>query len=269
MKNCPSCELLMDDHEELCGPCAADRANASSFLGSASVLTIDGPLSATAVLSPPASVPQPERVVYRNPHRRRNAVRAVMAFVLLLGGVAALVVLGAEGDGPLARSLVDAGLIEAPVVDVPSDWAVVTSGPGQFVAAVPMGAEEVGVGVDPADPGSGGPSGFTAQLGEEGSMSVVSIPVGPEVDSDAGFAATIGQFAAMSGLGEETIRREAPVGDGRAADVVFVEGDSSTTRVRFQMTGGRLYVLSTGGSDLGADELDAAHARLIDGFRAT
>jgi hypothetical protein len=66
----------------------------------------------------------------------------------------------------------------------------------------------------------------------------------------------------------ETVRRDVPVGNGRAVDLVVVdEAEGVTTRARYHLVGGHLLGVVTTGLDEGADRLDEVHARVLDSFR--
>lgn len=279
MQNCPTCQMLMDDHEVVCASCAAESALGGPL---SSTHTASGAAagSATAVLERPASVPMPQTVRYRSPgeHRRRGVV--VVLVLVLVAAIAGLVVMGLRGEGPLARTVVEAGLVAPPVVSVPDAWSTVASDDGAFRLAMPRGATELSEVVDAANPAAGSTYGYEVQLGEGGSAAVVSSDFGMApadimaIDDPARFDGMVDAMVAgmigPGGTSRETVRRDVPVGNGRAADLVVVdEATASTARVRILLADGRMYMVMTSGSDEGADRLDEVHARLLDTFETT
>jgi hypothetical protein len=74
----------------------------------------------------------------------------------------------------------------------------------------------------------------------------------------------------LTGSGVETVRRDIPVGNGRAVDVVVVdESAGTTTRARYLLANGRMYAVVTSGLDAGAENLDEVHSRMLGSFEAT
>ena len=91
------------------------------------------------------------------------------------------------------------------------------------------------------------------------------------MDDPAAFGGLVD--AMVSGLvgatehGRETVRREVPVGNGRAVDVVVVDDTAGTTaRARYLLADGRMYAVVTTGLDEGAKDLDEVHARMLASF---
>lgn len=297
MKSCPVCDFLMGDDELLCSVCS-EQLEASGAMaeperdrfdldpaGSATVATGTGGVApapaatataatATAVLeraAPPA--PLSDTVQFRSRDGARRAVRAAAVLAALGAGLGALVVFGARGDGPLAEPLVSWGLVAPPVVQVPEQWVQQRSDAGAFTVSVPPGAEPLDRSDDETAPGSMLLSGYSAKLGEQGALMVMATDFGrgPDAmraaDNDADFAGLIDGFVALFGLGEPTVVRMVPVGDGRAADAVFVDAAAdSTARARFHLGNGRFHALVTTGPDSGARPLDEAHQRLVSSF---
>jgi hypothetical protein len=284
MQNCPSCQMLMEDHEALCPSCAAERAAASSFgpvvIGGHSSMTSGAAPAATAVLERPTAVPMPTTVRYRTPGEHRRVWVLAVVVLALLGGVVALGVMAMQGDGPLAQVAVDAGLAAPPVVDVPDEWVRRSSTEGAFRIEMPAGATDLKGLVDAANPASGSTYGFQTTFGQGGSTAVVSTDFGmapgtlAAMDDPAAFGGLVD--AMVSGLiagtdqGEETVRREVPVGNGRAVDVVVVDDVAgTTTRARYLLADGRMYAVVTAGLDEGAEALDEVHARMLGSFETT
>ncbi len=284
MQNCPSCQMLMEDHEALCPSCAAERADASSFgpvvIGGHSSMPSGAAPSATAVLERPTAVPMPSTVRYRTPGEHRRVWVVGVVVLALLGGVVALGVMAMRGDGPLAEVAVDAGLAEPPVVDVPDAWVRRSSAEGAFRIEMPAGATDLAGLVDAANPASGSTYGFQTTFGRGGSTAVVSTDFGmapgtlAAMDDPAAFGGLVD--AMVSGLiagtdqGVETVRREVPVGNGRAVDVVVVDDVAgTTTRARYLLADGRMYAVVTAGLDEGAAALDEVHARMLASFETT
>lgn len=271
MQSCPVCQMLMDDHATSCEGCEVD-ASAGATGGS--------PLSgSTAVLERLASVPMPTAVTYRTPRGRRGG-RGVVALVLLgLAGGCVLVALALRGDGPLASPMIEIGLIEAPVVSVPGAWTAVSSELGGFRSAMPAGAQRIEAPLDPANPGAGTLHGYETRLGEGGSTKVIGMDLGPQPDlvraaaaDAAAFSTLVDWTVAWSSGGDvvETVRREVPVGNGRAVDLVAVdESRGVTTRARYHLVGSRLLSVVTTGLDEGADRLDEVHSKVLESFRPT
>lgn len=285
MQNCPSCQMLMDDDEQVCSSCAARAASSRGVAigaihagsGAASSATAG---AATAVLERPASVPMPAVVRYRNPgEHRRVWVLSVVALVVL-GALTALGVMAMRGEGPLAAAAIDAGLATPPVVNVPDQWTVVSSTDGAFRVEMPAGATDLDGLVDSANPASGSTFGFRTEFGQGGSTAVVSTDFGmapgalSSMDDPAAFGSLVD--AMVSGLvgatehGRESVRREVPVGNGRAVDVVVVDDTAGTTaRARYLLADGRMYAVVTSGLDEGAKDLDEVHARMLASFDTT
>jgi hypothetical protein len=272
MQNCPRCQMLMDDHETLCSTCAAEQP--SSF--AASSVPIGSAPAGTppvAVLDRPVAVPMPATVQYRQAGRSRRGGPVLAVVVLLLGAVGVLVLMGVRGDGPLARTVVEVGLVAPPAVSIPTMWGTYASTAGSFSVDLPADAVEVDGPIDAANPAAGTAVGFEVPLGVEGEAAVVAMS-GPALQStlegvdDAGFVDLIRFFVADSPDGETTVTRDVPTGNGRAVDVVQIDEDAgTTTRVRFHAAGGRLFVIGTTGVDEYQAELDAAHARIVDSLR--
>lgn len=293
MQNCPSCQLLMDDHEVVCPACAAQgAAGIGATVGAhpSAATGVAGPgapapggagVSATAVMerpAPPSTAAAPA-VRYRQPGRGRR----VAGWMVVLGVlVTAAVVLGAMAvrhQGPFADLAVDAGLIAPPLVDVPDRWALRESEAGRFEVVMPAGATPLDEPVDPAAPAAGGTFGFESSLGEGGSTAVVSTDMGQAanlavMDDPVGFDALVDLVSSVvvqsSASGTETVRRPVQVANGRAVDVVVVDDtEAITTRARYVLAGGRLHAIITTGADEGAAALDEVHARVLDTFEIT
>jgi hypothetical protein len=286
--------MLMDDDRELCEVCAAEQAGTSGRSRHAPEQLRAGvgdaheasPHEASphearpheggiAVLERPVDPLYAPGARYRT---RSGAGRRVMVVVaLVLGGFAVLVALALRGQGPLAEQVVDVGLVGAPVVSVPGAWVTASSERGGFSAAMPAGVQRLEVPFDPADPTAGALHGYRTQLGEGGSTQVVGWDLGgrPELvrsatDDPAAFSALVDwMVASMStATATETVRRDVPVGNGRAVDLVVVdEAEGVTTRARYHLAGGHLLGVVTSGLDEGADRLDEVHARVLDSFR--
>jgi len=221
--------------------------------------------------APPVSGPS---VRYRDPYRGRRAVRLLVLAALAIGSLAWLGSVALRGEGPLGSTFVSLGLAEPPSVVVPSTWTSVTSAEGKFSVELPLGASEHSEPVDPDDPGRGTLHGFEAELGDEGSIAVLSSDMGMGATlrhlDDAGFSSLVDHFVAGSRFGIETVRRDVLIGVGRVKDSVIASHDGTgATRVRFALVDDRLHVLATSGPDEHSRELDAAHARLIDTFAPT
>ena len=281
--------MLMDDDQELCDVCAAERAGPSGRSRHAPEQLRAGvgdthkasPREASpreggiAVLERPVDPLYAPGARYRT---RSGAGRRVMVVVaLVLGGFAVLVALALRGQGPLAEQVVDVGLVGAPVVSVPGAWVTASSERGGFSAAMPAGVQRLEAPFDPADPTAGALHGYRTQLGEGGSTLVDGGELGgrPELvrsatDDPAAFSALVDwMVASMStATATETVRRDVPVGNGRAVDLVVVdEAEGVTTRARYHLAGGHLLGVVTSGLDEGADRLDEVHARVLDSFR--
>ena len=280
MKECPGCAFLMPQDQALCDSCRSgervsfpiDEVHGDEFVLSGPPPSMSpGGGSATMLLERPAPPVTGRPVRYRDPQRTRNAVKALVALVIVGGVLGVLGTMAMRGDGPLAPTFVSLGLADPPGVVVPSSWTTVSSTEGKFSALLPTGAVEHTKPVDEADPARGTYWGFEADLGEEGSIVVLSsdLGVGGALRSfdDAGFSALVDRFVAEGELGIETVRRDVLVGVGRVKDSVIAEPDgTAASRVRFLLADDRLHVLVTHGPDEYSRELDEAHARLIDRF---
>ncbi|MFN7150803.1 MAG: hypothetical protein ACK4V6_15170, partial [Microthrixaceae bacterium] len=237
MQNCPRCQMLMDDHETLCSTCAAEQP--SSFaastvpIGSAGSATGPGAVGAppVAVLDRPVAVPMPATVQYRQSGRARSGGPVAAVVVLLLGAVGVLVFMGARGDGPLARTVVEVGLVAPPAVSIPTTWGTYDSTAGGFSVELPANAVAVDEPIDAADPAAGSAVGYEVPLGVGGEAAVVAMS-GPALQStldavdDAGFVDLVRFFIADSPDGEATVTRDVPTGNGRAVDVVQIDEDA-------------------------------------------
>ena len=274
MQNCPSCQMLMEDDEILCSTCAPPAAPAP--VGAARELS---GTAATALLERPTAVPMPTTVRYRQPGSHRRTVKLVVVVLALLAAVVAVVVLALRGEGPVARAAVDAGLVAAPVVSVPDTWATKVSDAGAFRISMPQGASALEGMVDAQNPAAGSTFGFQFGFGDGGSTAVVSTDFGMApgalgaMDDPAAFNGMVDSMVAglvgMTGSGEETVRREVPVGNGRAVDLVVVdESAGTTTRARYLLANGRMYAVVTSGLDAGAEDLDEVHSRMLGSFEA-
>lgn len=279
MQNCPRCQMLMDDHETLCTTCVAEQPPSFAATpvtnGSAAGAAVAAAPGAppVAVLDRPVAVPMPSTVQYRQSRRSRPGAPVVAVVVLLLGALGVLVVMGARGDGPLARTVVEVGLVAPPAVSIPTTWGTYSSTAGSFAVDLPANAVEVDGPIDAANPDAGTAVGYEVPLGVGGEAAVVAMS-GPALQStldavdDAGFVDLIRFFVADSPDGETTVTRDVPTGNGRAVDVVQIDEDAgTTTRVRFHAADGRLFVVGTSGADEYQAELDAAHARIVDSLR--
>jgi hypothetical protein len=221
------------------------------------------PSVGTAVLDRPTVAAGPSTLRYREPGRHRRTTRLVVVVGLALVALAVLGVMAARGDGPLADAAVDAGLVAPPVVDVPDRWVTASSDAGGFRATLPEGARAA----------TGAAEGFEADLGPGGSAVVTWSPLAAPPGADDAVllqesATRLSQALSAAAPGSmETIRREVPVGNGRAADLVVIdEAGATTTRARIWLVGGRVLTVVTAGDDRGADELDEVHARLLAGL---
>jgi len=254
------------------------------------------------------AVPLPEAVRYRSPGGRRRAVRGVVWLVVLAAALAALAVMALRGEGPIAEAAVEAGLVAPPVVSVPSSWQTVAPAGAGFRVSMPVGAasvDDVSAGLGPE---AAGMVGMASALGQGGSTTVVSdglarTPAGiAALDDPATFGALIDSMvgalvtstansigtasSSSTGVGLEgdvaavppaapvaaieTMRRQAPVGNGRAVDVVVLdEAAAITTRARFLLADGRVHVVVTTGIDEGNRRLDEVHARVISTLETT
>lgn len=260
--------MLMDDHETLCATCASEQP--PSFAAAPVSTGTAAGAPAVAVLDRPTAVPMPATVQFRQPGRSRSGARVAVVVLVLLGALGVLVVMGARGDGPLARTVVEVGLVAPPAVSIPSTWATFSSDDGGFEVDLPANAEELSGPIDAADPGAGAAVGYEIPLGVSGEAAVVAMS-GPTLQStldavdDAGFVDLVRFFVADSPDGEATVTRDVPTGNGRAVDVVQIDEQAgTTTRVRFHAAEGRLFVIGTSGADEYQAELDAAHARMVD-----
>ncbi len=88
MQNCPSCQMLMEDHEALCPSCAQARDAAPTLLGAPSFVSPStGPGgTATAVLERPVAAPVPGEIRYRQPGEHRRAWTIGVLLAVVLGG---------------------------------------------------------------------------------------------------------------------------------------------------------------------------------------
>jgi hypothetical protein len=265
--------MLMDDDEALCPTCVEQR---SGHAGAAARITASAgasSLGATALLDRPTTASAPTTLRYRTPGQHRRTVRLVVVIAAVLVGAAVLAVMAARGDGPLADAAVAAGLVAPPVVDVPDRWVIASSDTGGFRAAVPEGARAYTPVPGRPVATTGVTEGFEVDLGSGGSASVTSSPLGVPPGADdalllAESVTRLSQGLSTSTPGSiETIRREVPVGNGRAADLVVVdEAGATTTRARVWVVGGRVLTIVTAGDDEGGAELDEVHARLLAGL---
>ena len=303
MQNCPSCQMLMEDEEVLCVACADERSSASvrSAPGRPSPQATGprpGAGLGTALLERPVAgpVPLPESVRYRTVGGHRRAVKSVVWSVLLAAGLAALAVMAVRGEGPIAEAAVEAGLVAPPVVSVPSSWQTVSPDGVGFRASMPAGSATTDGGSAGLGPQGAELVGVATALGQGGSTTVVAD--GPErapaelaalddpaafgslVDSMVGSLATSTSTPAPNGgvesaapappAGVETMRRQTPVANGRAIDVVVAdEASAVTTRARFLLADGRVHVVVTSGMDEGHRRLDEVHARVISALETT
>ncbi len=308
MLNCPNCQMLMDDHELLCSSCtglppsgqmphdpaahgrpAHDRpAHDPSAEGQtehgqpAHHQGVAG--TATALLERPAPIADPmPSLKYRDPRGRRRSMRAVAVAVLVAGAGAAVVVYALRGEGPIADAAVEAGLVAPPVVSVPSSWTSMSSDDGSFRVQMPVGATEVDAlgSTEQVDgPAPRRVHGVEAALGAGGTTAVASFDLGltPEafaqLDDPVAFDALVDSLAfelgVVHGAGAETVRRDVPTGNGRAVDVVMAdESIGSTTRARFLLADDRVYMVVTGGLDVGASRLDKVHSRVLSSLRTS
>lgn len=267
MKNCPRCSFLMDDHESVCSTCAEQVRN--------EIPLVDEPVVAppqhggTAVLERPTVVPLSETATFRTASSNGVSVPVVVIGAVLAALLTVGVVMGLRHEGPLAAPLEQIGLIEPSGVSVPSSWGSLSSAAGGFGVQMPAGVTDV---AEDPELAASGLVGYTVQLGDDASMMAVSTDLGrgpagmAEMDSDAGFSSLIDWYVGIAGLGQETVRRDARVSHGRAADSVLVLDDTHTTRVRLMLVDDRLVVLQTSGPDTGASALDEAHSRLINSY---
>jgi hypothetical protein len=264
--------MLMDDHETICADCSAKDAAPSTWVPSSSSVVGAG---STAVLERSTAVPMPAAVQYRVAGSGRRVGMMVLVLVLAVVALGVLAVMAVRGDGPLADLAVESGLVAPPLVDVPDEWVAFSSGPGRFEVALPAGATPAEVFDDPANPAAASTFGFEADLGEGGSTAVISTDFGMApgsldlMDDPVAFdelvGVLVGGLTEMSESARETVRREVPVGYGRAMDVVVVDDEAGmTSRARFLLADGRVLAVMTTGLDAGAEELDEVHARVID-----
>ncbi len=316
MQNCPTCQMLMEDEEQLCAACAAERSSASDRLAPGppapdrSLAQAVGPLPGvgvgTAVLERPVAgpIPLPESVRYRTAGGHRRVVKGVVWSVVLAAGVAALAVMAMRGEGPIAEAAVEAGLVAPPSVSVPSSWQTVSPDGVGFRASVPSGSattDGVSAGLGPqaagligvsASLGSGGSTTVVADAAQRGPAELAALDdpaafgmlvdsmVGPLAISPSPFApashsggasgdtSDLAPVASPGGI--ETMRRQTPVGNGRAVDVVVANDTTAvTTRARFLLADGRVHVVVTSGMDEGHRRLDEVHARVISALETT
>lgn len=274
MQNCPGCQMLMDDDAAQCSACRSEPSEPSVASSGGTVLG-----GRTAVLERPTSVPMPATVTYRTPRGRRGGRGVLILLLLALGGGGVLLAMALRGEGPLAETVVEAGLVAAPVVSVPGAWSSASSEAGGFRAAMPSGAQRIEAPIDPANPAAGTVHGYETRLGEGGSTRVVGMDLAPRPDLVRAAAADAAAFSALidstvrsigGGTAVETVRRDVRVGNGRAVDVVVVdEAEGVTTRARYHLVGSRLLGVVTTGLDEGADRLDEVHSKVLESFRPT
>jgi hypothetical protein len=274
MKNCPKCSFLMGDDEALCGACTAQPDRPFLLDDPQMPSTTGSGRGATLLLDPETLTTRPADVRYRGRSSSGLPARTVALLVVAVVVVGVLGALAVRGDGPFASAAIDLGLADAPAVVVPDAWSTLTSTEGKFRADLPAGAVEHKAPVDPTDPVLGQMIGFRVPLGEGGEMLALWTDFGLGDDrlgriDDAQLGAVVDQVILRADLGEETVRRDGIVDTGRAFDSVLANGDDATTRVRFQLVGGRLHLLITRGVEDGARALNEAHARLIAGFDST
>ncbi len=286
MLNCPRCQMLMEDHEPLCAVCAAEAAAAPRLVERMAVpgVTAGGALaggagsgSATALLERPTAIPMPTSVTYRGVASRRTNTRIGVLVVLVVVVLGAVGVMTAKGEGPLAGMLIEAGVLEAAPVTVPDSWMLVTSSGGAFRVDLPAHATELDLSIDPSSPAAATTFGYQASLGEGGSTVVISSDLGMgggvgALDDPTAFTSLVdsmvGGLLGTSPDGRETVRRDVPVGNGRAVDVVIVDDRAdSTIRAHYLLAGDRVYAMVTRGVDEGGEALDEVHARVVDSFR--
>ena len=233
--------------------------------------TIRGGGGSTLLLDPETLATRTADLRYRTRSRSGLSGRTWALLIVVVGGLGALGFLAMRGDGPLASVAVDLRLADPPAVVVPEQWVTLTSTDGKFGAELPAGAVEYDAPVDAAAPDLGQLRGFRVPLGERGEMLAVWTDFGLGAErlrniDDPSFNAVVDEVIVRARLGEETVRRAGLVSTGRAVDSVLANGEHSTTRVRFQLVGGRLHLLITRGAEDGARELNEAHARLIESF---
>lgn len=273
MQNCPGCQMLMDDDESLCPTCVEQRSGHAGSGARVAAALGSVPSAGTAVLDRPTVAAGPSTLRYRQPGRHRRTTRMVVVVGLVLVALAVLGVMAARGDGPLADAAVAAGLVAPSVVDVPDRWVTASSDAGGFRATLPEGARAYVAVPGRSAATTGVPEGFEVDLGSGGSATLTWGPLGapPGADDAALLQESVtrlsqGLTAAAPGS-VETIRREVPVGNGRAADLVVIDdAGATTTRARVWLVGGRVLTVVTAGDDRGAAELDEVHARLLAGL---
>ena len=276
--------MLMEDHESLCAVGAAAAASAPRLIEPVGVPGLGVPTAGggsggvgTALLERPTAIPMPSKVTYRSAASRRESARVAVLAAVVLALLAGVSVVTARGEGPLARALVEAGLLEPAPVSVPASWTTITSDGGAFSAELPSGAAELDLSIDPSSPAATTTFGYQASLGEGGSTVVISSDLGmgggvSALDDPIAFTSLVdsmvGGLLGTSADGRETVRREVPVGNGRAVDVVIVDDRaSSTIRAHYLLAGGRVYAVVTRGVDEGASALDEVHGRVVDSFQ--
>lgn len=273
--------MLMEDHEPLCAVCAAEAASAPRLMEPVGVPGVGAAMvgvgGATALLERPTAIPMPSKVTYRSAAARRDRTRIVVLATLVIALLVGVGMATSRGEGPLARVLVDAGLLEPAPVTVPDSWTTITSNGGAFSVELPAGAGELDLSIDPSSPAAATTFGYQASLGEGGSTVVISSDLGMggavgALDDPIAFTtlvdSMVGGLLGTSPDGRETVRRDVPVGNGRAVDVVIVDdGASSTIRAHYVLAGDRVYAMVTRGVDEGGRALDEVHGRVVDSFQ--
>jgi hypothetical protein len=259
----------MDDDQERCSHCASEAAQRSILDGhtpEGAGIMIPG-RTPTALMDPPRVAPMPDVIRYRQPR-----VWVTPRTFLLLVPVAAIVVavLAWLGHGPLATQFEDWGIARTPPGELPAQWTPVVDKAGRFEASLPVGATDVFEYLDPAAPANGGLLGKRFETASGISLESVwtDFALPPEAveaaaATPAGLQELADRYAAVRLSGDRTVVRDAMVGEGRAIDTVYVDGDRGTTRARFVVVDGRLHALVTSGPDELSPELDAAHRRLL------
>ena len=133
--------MLMEDHEPLCAVCAAEAASAPRLMEPVGVPGVGAAMvgvgGATALLERPTAIPMPSKVTYRSAAARRDRTRIVVLATLVIALLVGVGMATSRGEGPLARVLVDAGLLEPAPVTVPDSWTTITSNGGAFSVELP------------------------------------------------------------------------------------------------------------------------------------